>query len=97
MAKEMFEALHPDPNKQGTRVTKATYEAYKTALLNVIPHSKEGVAFMALRDAVVPHLPEDILNTSSTGWWCTVVKLDLEARGIVERVPGRGPQHVRRV
>ena len=96
MTKEMFEALHPDPSKQGTRVTKATYEAYKTALLNIIPESTEGVAFSDLSKAVQPHVPEDILESTSAGWWTTTVKLDLEARGLIERVPKTGKQFVRK-
>ena len=39
---EMIEALHPDPDKQGTRVTKSIYDAYRAALLSVIPATEEG-------------------------------------------------------
>ena len=94
--KEMFEALHPDPEKQGTRVTKATYEAYKEALLKVIPASEEGIEFGALRKAVVPHLDAELVENTSPGWWSTTVKLDLEARGLIERIEGKGRQRVRR-
>ncbi len=31
----------------------------------------------------------------SIPWYVTTVKLDLEARGILERVPGKGPQRLR--
>ena len=31
----------------------------------------------------------------SVGWYATAVKLDLEARGELERVPGAKPQRVR--
>lgn len=94
---EMFQALHPDPAKNGTRVTKSTYEAYRDALLKVIPASDEGIAFMALSKAVTPHIAPDLLESTSPGWWTTTVKLDLEARGLIERVPGKGKQRVRRV
>jgi hypothetical protein len=93
---EMMEALHPDPTKQGTRVTKATYEAYKTAVLQLIPATKEGIFFADLTKAVEPHLPQALLDTTSPGWWVTTVKLDLEARGLIERVPGKGKQRLRR-
>jgi hypothetical protein len=94
---EMFQALHPDPSKQGVRVTKATYEAYRTALLQVIPVDEEGVLFGALSAAVVPHLSPELVATTSPGWWVTTVKLDLEARGKIERVPGKGKQRLRLV
>jgi len=31
----------------------------------------------------------------SVSWYFTTVKLDLEARGILERVPGERPQRIR--
>ncbi|OHD79172.1 MAG: hypothetical protein A3J97_15710 [Spirochaetes bacterium RIFOXYC1_FULL_54_7] len=93
---EIFQALHPDPNKNGTRVTKATYEAYRTALLQVIPAREAGIAFADLSQAVRPHLAQELLNTTSPTWWVTTVKLDLEARGLIERIPGTGKQRVRR-
>lgn len=94
---EMFEALHPDPNKQGTRVTKAYYDAYRAALLEVIPTTAEGIFFSDLSDAVQAHVPDDILAQTSPGWWSTTVKLDLEARGLIERVQMPGKQRVRRI
>ena len=94
---EMFVALHPDPAKQGTRVTRTTYESYRAALLQVIPAEVDGVPFAALRELVLPHLPADLSKTTSPGWWTTTVKLDLEARGLIERVPGSKPQRLRRI
>ena len=94
---EMFEALHPDSTKQGTRVTKATYELYRAALLEVIPADEEGIEFGKLRDAVIPYLPEEVVAKTSPGWWTTTVKLDLEARGLIERTGHSGRQRVRQV
>lgn len=93
---EMMKALHPDPSKQGTRVTRATYKAYRAALLEVIPISAEGIEFALLSKAVEPHIDKKILETTSAGWWATTVKLDLEARGLIERVASKGKQRVRR-
>ena len=95
--KEMFEALHPDPNKQGTRVTKTIYDVYKEALLKTKPATPEGIEFMQLSKAVIPHVPSNVLEATSAGWWTTCVKLDLEARGLIERVNVKGRQRVRRV
>lgn len=93
---EMFQALHPDPAKNGTRVTKSTYEAYRAALLETIPTAADGIPFADLSQAVTPHLPPEVLSSTSPGWWVTTVKLDLEARGLIERVPGAGKQRLRR-
>lgn len=93
---EMFDARHPDPHKQGTRVTKSTYDAYRATLLAVIPSSQEGIEFSKLREAVVPLLPPEIAENTSSGWWTTTVKLDLVARGLIERTEHPGRQRVRR-
>ncbi|HSH03152.1 MAG TPA: hypothetical protein VLL52_11585 [Anaerolineae bacterium] len=95
--KEMFQALHPDPNKNGTRVTKVMYDAYRAALLAVIPKDEDGVLFGELVERVVPELAPEIAANTSPGWWVTTVKLDLEARRLIERVPGKGKQRLRRV
>lgn len=95
--KEMFDALHPDPTKQGARVTKQYYDAYRAALLKVIPDKDEGIFFSDLPNAVDQHVSADIAEKTSTGWWTTTVKLDLEARGLIERVAGKGKQRVRRI
>ena len=92
---EMFKAQHPDPEKQGATVTKSTYDAYKAALLKVIPSSEEGIEYGALSKAVQPHISAELLESTSPGWWVTTVKLDLEARGVIERVKTKGRQRVR--
>ena len=95
--KEMFEALHPDPGKHGTRVTKAHYDVYRDALLKVIPANEEGIPFKGLADLVATQVPADIAAKTSPGWWTTTVKLDLEARKLIERIPGAKPQRIRRL
>lgn len=92
----MVEALNPDPAKAPTRVRKAAYDAYRKALLAEIPRSKAGIEFRALPDLVHARVPERIASTTRPMWWTTTVKLDLEARGLVERVPGASPQRLRR-
>ena len=93
---EMYEALHPDPTKKGARVTKATYDAYRDAFMQVIPSDETGIELQALIDGIVHHLPPELQQSTSPGWWMMTVKLDLEARGAIERVPGKGKQRVRR-
>ena len=91
---EIFDALHPDPTKQGTRLNAQRYRLMRDALLAVIPAKAPGVAFAELSELVRPLLAGTAFGDASVGWHVTTVKLDLEARGWVARVPGRGPQHV---
>ena len=92
-----FQTIHPEAGKQGTRIDAAKYEAMKAALLAVVPATGDGVRFMDLGEAVEPHLPDELFADASVSWYVVTVKLDLEARGLIERVPGARPQRVRRV
>jgi hypothetical protein len=94
---EIVEALNPQPDKMATRVNKANYDAYRAALLQVIPRTRDGVLFGNLADLVSPKLPAAIAASTKPMWWVTTVKLDLEARGLIERVPKASPQRLRRV
>ena len=91
-----FRTRHPDPDKQGAMVRQDRYEAVREALLAVIPATEQGVRFSELAALVNGQLPNGVPDGGSTGWWTTTVKLDLEARGLIERVPGARPQRVRR-
>ncbi len=88
-------ALHPE-NKAPTRVRRDAYEAYRKAILRVVPRTKGGVAFGDIADLIDGSLPEAVASSTKALWWVTTVKLDLEARGHLERVDGVKPQHVRR-
>ena len=84
-----FFASHPDPVKQGVRIDKTKYETMRTAIIDVLK-AYGRMTFMELNALV-----EEKLNGSfdgSVSWYFTTVKLDLEARGEVRRVPKSKPQ-----
>lgn len=87
-------ARTPTKGKQGLRVNEARYGAMRRALLASIPRSSTGVAFADLPGLVRPRLPAGW--TGSVMWHVTAVKLDMETRGEIERVPGVTPQRLRR-
>lgn len=83
--------------KGGTRVDRVKYEIMKKAILRAVPRTRTGVAFRDLPDAVAAKLSKaDRARFGSIGWYATTVKLDLEARGLIERVPDAKPQRLRR-
>ena len=84
--------LHPDPDKTGVNIDKAKYEAVKEAILAVVAEETE-TPFKTLADKVAEKLGDSF--TGSFGWYTTTVKLDLEARGTIERIPGKSPQMIR--
>ena len=72
-------------------IEKVKYELIREAILAVISAQGE-IAFSALPAAVSRRLPD---FEGSIGWYTTTVKLDLEARHLIERIPGKGPQILR--
>ena len=75
--------LHPQ-GKKGVRIDRAKYDAVKAAILKAL-RAKE-LTHHELTQAV-----EDALQgkfDGSVAWYMESTKLDLEARHVIERVPG---------
>lgn len=88
---------HPQKGKTAPRIEKDKYDAFKKAILGAVPRKAEGIRFMDLPQAVASRLPAAVrAKVGSVSWYTTVIKLDLEARGAIERVPGSSPQRLRR-
>ena len=83
---------HPQ-GKQGVRISRAKYDAVRQAILDALA-VQEPISYRDLGDAVAQHLEGSF--EGSLGWYYTTVKLDLEARNEIERVPGARPQQLRR-
>lgn len=91
--KDMIRTLHPD-KKQGVRISKEKYEIIRKAILCVLETQKE-ITFMNLSRAVEKEVNGNF--EGSVMWYVTAVKLDLEARGQIKRVPNSRPQLVKMV
>lgn len=91
--KNMIRTLHPE-KKQGVNISKEKYDIIRKAILSTLNRQKE-ISFMNLSRAV-----EKEVNGTFDGsvmWYVTTVKLDLEARGEIKRVPHSRPQLVKLV
>jgi hypothetical protein len=89
--KDTIRTLHPE-KKQGVKISKEKYEIIRKAILSTLNAQKE-ISLMNLSRAV-----EKEVNGTFDGsvmWYVTTVKLDLEARGEVKRVPNSRPQLVK--
>ncbi|MBI2872858.1 MAG: hypothetical protein HYY00_06695 [Chloroflexi bacterium] len=84
---------HPE-GKRGRSISRAKYEAVRQAILDSLAPRGE-LTHTALTEAVVERLKGKF--TGSIPWYMETVKLDLEAKGIIQRVPNTRPQHVRLV
>lgn len=91
MTEEKILTLHPQ-GKQGTNISKAKYEQMRDEIVQALK-AEPDQTFFGLIDVVGQRL--DGRFDGSIGWYFTTVKLDLEARGIVERVPNASPQRLR--
>ncbi len=80
------------PGKKGVRVNKAKYGIIEECILEVLGRYGE-IAFQNLPAKVRTVLKEPF--DGSIGWYTTTVKLDMERRGIIERIPGSKPQRLR--
>lgn len=89
--KDTIRTLHPE-KKQGVKISKEKYDLIRKAILSTMDTQKE-ITFMNLSRAV-----EKQVNGSFDGsvqWYVTTVKLDMEARGEIRRVPNSRPQLVK--
>jgi hypothetical protein len=87
---------NPGKGKKGPRIDATRYELMKAAILAVVPRDADGVTFASLPKLVEKKLAGDVFAGASIPWYATTVKLDLEARGLIERIPGKAPQRLRR-
>jgi len=92
MDEEKILTLHPEEGKQGVNISRAKYDMIRQAILKAI-RSRGSISFKGL----VSLLDYNLRNRfeGSIPWYVTTVKLDMEARGEIERVPGRGEQELR--
>ncbi len=93
---DRIEVLNPNTGRPDRTIAADRYTNMKKAILKVVPRRKAGVPFAELSTRVAPLLDPNVFEGASIGWYTTTVKLDLEARGLIERIPGVKPQHLRR-
>lgn len=76
-----------------TRVDRAKYLAMRQALLAVLPDQPPGLKVADAKQALLPHLPDELFPQGRTaGWWLKAVQLDLEAKGVIRRAPDKPVQ-----
>ena len=91
MEEERILTKHPQ-GKAGVNILKSKYEVIKKFILKTLEEKKE-LSFSKLCD-----LAEEELSESFEGkiiWYVVSVKLDLEARELIERVPKTSPHRLR--
>ena len=93
MENERILTLHPE-GKQGVNILKRKYNVIKDFIIQMLTHH-HNMSFQELAKVA-----NDKLSTSFDGkvtWYLVTVKLDLEARGIITRIPNTSPHELRLV
>jgi hypothetical protein len=89
----------PTPERKPTRIERWKFDAVRRAILEVLPRRAPGVAYMSELPGLVERAltPEERTALGSAGWYTTTVKLELEVRGEIARVPRSSPQRLIRI
>lgn len=92
----------PKTGGQPTRILRWKFDAMRDAILASVSTEEEGTPFRELRAGISAALDRSLdanrrAEFGSVGWYLMTVKLELEVRGEIERVPGASPQRLRRV
>lgn len=93
MTDDKILTLHPD-NKKGVNISRHKYEIIKSYILKTLEKLNE-ISYQELNDLAISDLSDSF--DGRVNWYVVVVKLDLEARNIIERIPGTSPHKVRMV
>ena len=88
----------PTPSKKPTRIHRWKYDLLRGIILDILAGIPDGVEFRALPNLIDARLSaEQKANLGSTSWYATTVKLDLEVKRDIERIPRVSPQRLRLV
>ena len=83
--------LHPQ-GKKGVNISKRKYGVIRDFILSTIQeHGK--ITYEQLDDLATKKLANTF--DGKVGWYVVTVKLDLEARGLIERIPKTSPHQLR--
>jgi len=87
---------NPDPKKKMPRLAKDLYAVLRQTALAVLPKEAPGITLAQYLERMATRLPrhEGWNPSLSANWYAMAIKLDLEARGELERVDRKSPQRL---
>jgi hypothetical protein len=88
---ETILTLHPQ-GKKGVNILKRRYDVISDFILNTVEQKGE-VSYEQLNELAVEQLTPTF--DGKVLWYIVTVKLDLEARNLIERVPKTSPHVLR--
>ena len=91
MKEERILTLHPQ-GKKGVNILKRRYTIIRKFILDTLEKEKT-ITYQSLSDRAVEELSYNF--DGKIVWYIVSVKLDLEARKIIERIPKTSPHQIR--
>ncbi len=88
---EKILTLHPQ-GKKGVNISREKYDTIRSFILKTIKKHKR-ITYQKLNDLAVEKLTNSF--DGSVSWYIVSIKLDLEARKIIERIPKTSPHELR--
>ena len=80
-----IQTLHPQPGKTNKRIVLEKYEFIKAHLLDIV--SSQELTHTELMEELYARVKDSFKG--GVQWYGEVVKLDLEARGIIDRTKSK--------
>jgi len=82
--------LHPQ-GKEGVNISASKYSSIKESIIKALDSSSP----MTFKD-LVSYVRSDLADAfeGSISWYVTTIKLDLEARNLIQCKRGKGPQQL---
>ncbi len=90
MSEERIMTLHPQ-GKKGVNILKSKYDVIAHYILSTLKKEKQ-ISYEVLSDRAVKELGPTF--DGKVVWYIVSVKLDLEARKIIKRVPKTSPHEL---
>lgn len=85
----------PTPGKQATNIPRWKFDLMRKHLLALIPDTMPGMRARQVPALMRTRLSEkELERLGSVNWHVTTVKLELEVRGEIERIPNVSPQRL---
>ena len=91
MSEKKILTLHPE-GKRGVNISQKKYDIIRQFILQTLRKKRE-ISFKELTDLALKQLQESF--DGKVVWYLVTIKLDLEARNIIERIPKATPQRIR--
>jgi len=85
----------PTPGKKPTRIDTWKFKIIRTAILEILSKNGDGIFFKDLANLVKEKIPHSQLNKiGSLKWYTICVKLEMEVRNEIIRIPKSQPQQL---